>query len=350
MGTPGSTTPPREAITVERPAAAPPGQAEQQRLRPARPAVGYALHGGEADAHRLATQARALEATTAEFLTAAGLRPGWRCLDVGCGHGQVSLLLATRVRPGGRVVGIDGDAASLRVARRSAADAGAAVTFLRADAGSLPARRGRFDLAYTRLLLSHLVDPLEALRAMTTAVRPGGVVAVEDVHIDWLGLIRALPALWGGGAGGRADPVLLEFAELIDTVIRSRGGDPAIGPRLPALLTAAGLTDITAAVRPLPIPADPSGTIVAAMVDAIRDTAISAGLTDAARLDRMRTALRQLPAEYTEVSRRIARLYQVSGRRPRPRGTPAYGDEPAAWPAEPGQPTWPADAWSASAA
>jgi SAM-dependent methyltransferase len=271
-----------------------------------RPKVGYALHGGEADAHRLAAQSRMLEPGTVEFLTSLGLRPGWRCLDVGCGHGQVSVLLAARVRPGGQVVGIDASPASLAVARHNAARVGARIAWMNADASWLPVARGGFDLAYSRLLLGHLAEPVATLRAMADAVRPGGVVAVEDIYFGYA----------AGAGSALANPAIAEFFDLLSMTIRVRGGDPMIGPRLPALLTAAGLVDVTVNVRHSPLQGDPSGRLVEEALEATHGTALSAGLVTAEGLDHLREALGSLSrAELTEATG-AARLYQVAGHRP----------------------------------
>ncbi|MDT3442108.1 MULTISPECIES: class I SAM-dependent methyltransferase [unclassified Pseudofrankia] len=297
----------RAAAAPSARAVAPPAETPAG-ARAVRPTVGYALHGGEADAHRLARQSRALEPGTEAFLTGLGLGPGWRCLDVGCGHGQVSVLLASQVRPGGRIVGVDGDPASLRVARHNAARVGARVAFLNAEAGWLPAARGRFDLAYCRLLLGHLADPMETLRAMATAVRPGGVVAVEDVYFT-VPSTTATPD----------DPLpgaLAEFIELLTMTIRAQGGDPQIGPRLPALFTAAGLTDISAGLSAAPLPLD-SPLLLAEALDATRDATLAAGLASATHLDDLRAALLALPRTALTATIDTARIHQVAGHRPR---------------------------------
>jgi SAM-dependent methyltransferase len=231
------------------------------------------------------------------------------------------VLLARRVRPGGRVVGVDSNPASLRVARRGAAEVGAPVTFLAADASWLPAGRGRFDLAYCRLLLGHLAEPVETLRAMAGAVRPGGIVAVEDVCFGQLELAtQQEPAPGGDERGPAARRALGQFAALMMTTIRSQGGDPQIGPRLPALFAAAGLTDITVVVREAPLPFDPSGELLAEALDATGDAALAAGLTDQARLGQLRRTLRDLPSAELAALSRSARLHQVAGHRPAPAG------------------------------
>jgi ubiquinone/menaquinone biosynthesis C-methylase UbiE len=112
------------------------------------------IHGGQTDEDRLARQAGVMAAATMAFLAGVGARPGMACLDLGCGDGQVSIQLARLVGPAGRVVGIDTDGDAIAIARRAAAAAGVEVTFVEGDA-AIPAERDGFDLAFSRLLLSH---------------------------------------------------------------------------------------------------------------------------------------------------------------------------------------------------
>ena len=154
-------------------------------------------------------------AATGAFLSRTGLGPGWSCLDVGCGGGQVTIHLAQAVGPRGRVVGLDLDATALELVREAAVRAAVRVELVRADASS-PVEREAFDLAFARLVLSHLVDPVASLRAMRDAVRPGGVVAVEDLHT---GTLRCEPP--------RA--ALDRLQDLYCATVRAHGGDPTIG-------------------------------------------------------------------------------------------------------------------------
>lgn len=65
----------------------------------------YTIQGGPADAKRLARQASVMASATVAFRTRIGVQPGWSCLDVGCGTGQVTVELARLVGEHGRVVG-----------------------------------------------------------------------------------------------------------------------------------------------------------------------------------------------------------------------------------------------------
>jgi len=96
------------------------------------------------------------------------------------------------------VVATDVDADALAIAQAAAARWRARL--VRPDAAHLGAA-GAFDLVYARLLLSHLIDPFAALRAMRAAARPGGGVAVEDLN---LGNLRSDPRPRGKPWGARA--------------------------------------------------------------------------------------------------------------------------------------------------
>ena len=86
------------------------------------PAQSYALGYNERELNRLLLQSRILGPMTTRMLSAAGLKPGMRVLDAGCGPGDVSLIAAKLVGPTGSVVGLDRDERSPRFpcTRRSA--------------------------------------------------------------------------------------------------------------------------------------------------------------------------------------------------------------------------------------
>ena len=188
----------------------------------------YVIRGGVEGRERLRVLARVMWPTTSALLARVGITPSARCLDVGCGGGDVSLELA-RVVPNGHVVGIDLDHTKLAIAHAEAAQAGVTnVEFRVEDIAEVPSRGDRFDIAYARFVLSHLPDPLDAVRNICARLAPEGVLVVEDVDFS--------------GSFCHPDSVAYRrFVELYTRAVQGRGGDPNIGPRLPALLHAAGL-------------------------------------------------------------------------------------------------------------
>jgi len=80
----------------------------------------YAIRGGKEGKKRLDLLARVLLPTTMQLLGRVGLINGMKCLDVGCGGGHVTMLMAGIVGPEGRVTGTDSDAAILALAKKDA--------------------------------------------------------------------------------------------------------------------------------------------------------------------------------------------------------------------------------------
>jgi len=115
----------------------------------------YAITGGEQGKRRLDLLAEMMRPTTLWLLEQAGLRSGDRCLDLGCGGGNVVLDMARIVGPGGSVTGVDFDPQIVELARQDAKDAGIGnIEYHVADARAFDG--GPFDLIYARFLLSHL--------------------------------------------------------------------------------------------------------------------------------------------------------------------------------------------------
>ena len=79
----------------------------------------YVLGHTDREQLRLMRQARILAPFTEHFLRDAGIVPGMRVLDIGCGMGDVTMLAAGLVGPAGRVVSIDMNQASIETERRS---------------------------------------------------------------------------------------------------------------------------------------------------------------------------------------------------------------------------------------
>jgi ubiquinone/menaquinone biosynthesis C-methylase UbiE len=112
--------------------------------------------------------------------------PGERVLDVACGTGLVSFMIADAVGPEGSVVGTDISGRMVEGAREIAADRGAGnTTFECADAEALPFADASFDVVVCGLGLMYVPDPTLALSEMRRVLKPGG---------------RAAAAVWGARA------------------------------------------------------------------------------------------------------------------------------------------------------
>src|ERR1700758_2899876 len=114
---------------------------------------------GEEEAARLEIQGAALAPATRMIFAEAGIRPGMRVLDLGCGAGDVTFVAADLVGPDGLVLGVDRSPEALARARLRAGQRGLTrVQFVEGDLDD-PAPGGPFDAIVERLVLSTVPDP-----------------------------------------------------------------------------------------------------------------------------------------------------------------------------------------------
>ncbi len=143
---------------------------------------------------------------------AATLRPGDRALDVACGTGKLTALLAARVGPFGRAVGLDVTPEMVEAARGVYSDL-VQCEFVQGDALALPFAAGDFDAATIAFGLRNLADFEAGFREMARVVRPGGRVVCLELTLPrprWWGWVfhatfrRAAPVLGGLAGAGTA--------------------------------------------------------------------------------------------------------------------------------------------------
>ncbi len=261
----------------------------------------YVLRGGRQGANRLRILNRVKWPTTEPLLEAAGLRAGMRCLDVGCGGGDVTLKMAALVGGEGHVVGVDRDPSILQLARWEAEDRGLPVTFRTVEAEEL-SEESAYDLVFSRYLLSHLPRPQRVLEAMVRAARPDGRLVLEDVYFP--GHVCYPPSA-----------ALDRFVELYQAVARTNeGGDAAIGVRLLGMALEAGLEEVRVGLV-VPTFREGEGKLVTQVtMEHIREAVVGAGLATSSEVDSIVDELGRLAADDRTLMS-MAPTFQVWGRK-----------------------------------
>lgn len=199
-----------------------------------RAAGSYAFGGfseNQDELARLKRQAAIVGELERRVLRDAGLQPGMRVLDLACGPGIVTTLLAEAVQPA-EVIGVDLSEDLLREARTHAAAAAASnVRFQQGNVYELDASLGQFDFIYTRFLFQHLADPQKALAAIRSRLAPRGRLCILDIDDEWL-------TLYPEPAGFRS------FTTQAARGQAANGGDRNVGRKLGGLLQDAGLQEV----------------------------------------------------------------------------------------------------------
>lgn len=262
----------------------------------------YAIRGGIEGRDRLRVLSRTTRPGTMAFLDRLGFQDGMSALDVGCGGGDITVELARRVGPTGSVVGVDIDQSILELARREARDAGVGnIEFRTADIRTDDIG-AEFDVIYSRFLLTHLSAPAAGLAALLNHLRPGGVLAVED--IDFSGAFT-----WPESDAFR------RYYELYVYVVHRRGGDPDIGRRLPLLLTDCGLADVQVhVIQPMGMHGDVK-RIDAITMENIADAVLHDALASREEIDAITRELHRFAGDPRTLVA-MPRIVQVRGRRP----------------------------------
>jgi ubiquinone/menaquinone biosynthesis C-methylase UbiE len=141
---------------------------------------------------------------------ALALRPGERVIDVGCGTGSQTQVLAAAVEPSGDALGIEASPALREVAEQRAEAAGSPARFRDGDALALPLPDATADVVWCERVLQHLSEPDRAVGEMARVLRPGGRVALIDS--DWATALlhpgdpEAVAALMSGALTAAANP------------------------------------------------------------------------------------------------------------------------------------------------
>ena len=121
----------------------------------------------------------------------APLTPGKTVLDLGCGPGNLTVRLAEKVAPQGRVVGVDPDAERIKVAQEKYGGETNVTFFVGSDA-EFPGRRAEtYDIIYSNIVFHWIKDKQGAFKAIYDSLKLGGTLVVA-VPVRMSDLLQAI--------------------------------------------------------------------------------------------------------------------------------------------------------------
>ncbi|MFI9805342.1 methyltransferase domain-containing protein [Streptomyces sp. NPDC052301] len=234
---------------------------------------GYLLDNRQNEAgQRFDAFATLFDPTTFRHLEDLGVAPGWRCWEVGAGGTSVVSWLAEKVGPTGKVVATDIDASLLGAVARPPVEVRVH------DVGADEPPGDGFDLVHARLVLVHVPDRDRALRSMIQALRPGGLLLIEDAD-------PALQPLICPDEHGPEQRLANRLRQGFRRLLADRGADLSYGRKLPRLLREAGLQGVEADAY-FPVTSPACTALEAATVRQIRDRLVAAGLATDEEIER----------------------------------------------------------------
>ena len=153
----------------------------------------------------------------------AGIRPGMRVADIGCGPGITSLALFEAVQPLGEVVGVDIARQRVDYAREKYGRAG--LQFEHLDAREPLDKLGTFDFVWARFLLEYHQDKaIDIVRQLSRITKPGGIVCLIDLDHNCL------------NHHGLPDRLIRAIRGVISCLQQNVNFDPFVGAKLYSFL------------------------------------------------------------------------------------------------------------------
>ncbi len=245
------------------------------------PTAVYALGSSTGESARLQRQSDELAPDCLALLGHFGLRAGDSAIDIGCGPRGIIDLLAERLLPGGRVVGLDSDPAHVAMASELVRGRGwDHVEVLLGDARHTALPADSFDLVHGRTVLVTVPDPVPIVSEMVRLARPGGWVAGMEADME-IGICNP------------PHPAFDRLCELFQAAFSRNGANPQLGREMAGLYRQAGLEDVAVEARAPVYPVGHSRrSIRADLVRSMRPHIVAMGLADEAELEEIDRAVR----------------------------------------------------------
>lgn len=262
---------------------------------------GYILGNLDSEIARLEIQSAFFEPLTRQTLLRARIRKGMRCLDIGCGAGSVTRMLAEMVGKKGRVIGTDVDEKYLQYCQtyRTLPN----VDFMWDDISS-SRLDGNFDAIYSRFMFVHLKDARKAIHSMKQLVKRGGTIIIEELD--------HAPDSWLCYPESQSVNTL---REVYVALVKKAGGDPFAGRKIYSLMVEESLVAGVECNSPcLLMGHEPYNTLGWRIAESLKPQIQSFGLLSDQEYDRLYTELKRLSADKKSFIT-YARFFSIIGRK-----------------------------------
>jgi trans-aconitate 2-methyltransferase len=245
--------------------------------------MSYLFQDTDRAAHRLRVLADVFTASSRTFMQDMVSTAPQLALDLGCGPGYTTRLLAEATHCV-RAIGLDSSEHFLTLAARSASER---ISFVRHDVTQIPFPTGPSDLISCRMLLTHLQDPLSAIKCWVTQLRPQGLLLLEEV--DWIRTEHAL---------------FRSYLDIVATVLEQHANQLYIGPLLEKQRMVHGLKRRMSRVYHVPVSTAQAASLFSLNIHSWKNLPFVQKRYPASMIHQLERELREL----TETSTRIGEI------------------------------------------
>ncbi len=167
----------------------------------------------------------------------AGIEPGMRIADMGCGAGITTYHLNRLVQPNGRTVGVDIAEQRIEYARTHYGDTG--IEYVVDDIRQPLNALGQFDFIWVRFVLEYyLKESFEIVKNIANCLKPGGILCLIDLDSN---------CLRNFGLSQRLENALIQITKILE---QNFNFDPYVGIKLYSFLFDLGFEEIDVSVTP----------------------------------------------------------------------------------------------------
>lgn len=263
---------------------------------------GYVLGNLDNEIERLEIQSAFFEPLTRQTLLKAGVGKGMLCLDVGCGAGSVTRVLAEMIGEKGQVTGTDVEEKYLQYCRKYEPQTN--MNFMRDDISNSGLSPDSFDIIYSRFMFVHLKDARKAVSSMKQLVKKGGTIIIEELdHApdSWL----CYPE----------NPSVNTLRDIYVDLVQKAGGDPFAGRKIYNMMVEESLDASVECNSPcLLMGHEPYNTLGWRIAESLKPQIQSYGLLTDQEYDRMYNDLKRLSSDKKSFIT-YARFFSIIGRK-----------------------------------